>query len=114
MFILISPQGSRCLSMNEFFQRPSEQGLLVQMGYMYRYNPGIVLLREFLQRGWLGDVFEVHTVMSKVVDPASRRSLAEYPGGMMFELGCHIIDLVVGVLGRPETVTAFRTTHRRH
>jgi predicted dehydrogenase len=83
------------------------QGLLVQMGYMYRYNPGILLLREFLARGWLGEVFEIDTVMSKVVDPASRLALAEYPGGIMFELGCHIIDLVVGVLGRPDKVTPF-------
>jgi predicted dehydrogenase len=83
-----------------------EQKLLVQMGYMYRYNPAIILLREFLQKGWLGDVFEVHTVMSKVVNPASRRALAEYPGGMMFELGCHILDLVIGVLGQPQQVTS--------
>lgn len=72
------------------------------MGYMFRYNPAVVLLRDFLKRGWLGDVFEVHTVMSKVVDPASRRELAKFPGGIMFELGCHIIDLVVGVLGKTD------------
>lgn len=81
--------------------------LLVQLGYMYRYNPGIVLLRELLQAGWLGEIFEVHAVMSKVVDPQSRRGLAEYPGGIFFELGCHITDLVLGVLGPPEKVSAF-------
>jgi predicted dehydrogenase len=43
--------------------------------------------------------------MSKVVDPAARRELAAYRGGILFELGCHVIDLVVGVLGRPESVT---------
>jgi len=42
-----------------------------------------------------------------LVDPAERRRLAEFPGGMMFELGCHLIDLVVGVLGKPEAVTPF-------
>ena len=26
---------------------------------------------------------------------------------MMFEMGCHLIDLVVGILGKPETVTPF-------
>ena len=95
------PQFARILDL------AAKQKLLLQMGYMYRYNPGVVLLREFLKKGWLGDIFEVHTVMSKVVDPASRRELAEYPGGIMFELGCHIIDLVVGVLGKPDHVRAF-------
>ena len=46
------------------------------MGYMYRYNPAIVLLRDMLKKGWLGEVFEVHTVMSKVVGSASRKALA--------------------------------------
>ncbi len=80
---------------------------LVQMGYMYRYNPGVIVLREFLQKGWLGDVFEVHAVMSKVVDPVDRKKFAAFPGGMMFELGCHVLDLVIGVLGKPANVTGY-------
>jgi len=79
----------------------------VQIGYMYRYNPAVVLLREFLRNGGLGEIFEVHAVMSKVVDPTGRKALAEYPGGMMFELGCHVLDLVVGVLGKPGNVKGF-------
>jgi predicted dehydrogenase len=74
---------------------------------MYRYNPAVVLLRDFLRKGWLGEVFEVHAVMSKVVDPAARRELAAFRGGIMFELGCHVMDLVVGVLGKPTAVAAF-------
>lgn len=91
-----------------------KQKLLLQMGYMYRYNPAVVLLRDFLKRGWLGDVFEVHTVMSKVVDPASRRQHAKFSGGMMFELGGHIIDLVIGVLGKPTQVHAFPRSSASH
>jgi hypothetical protein len=42
--------------------------------------------------------------MSKVVEPAARKEFARFPGGMMFELGCHVIDLVVAVLGKPDRV----------
>jgi len=84
------------------------------MGYMYRYNPAVLLMRQAWKEGWLGDVFEVHTVMSKVVPPADRKELAEFKGGIMFELGCHVIDLVVGVLGRPESVHAFPRTSKKH
>ncbi len=104
---LDKPAGESLPQFRRILDAAARQKLLVQMGYMYRYNPAVVLLREFLQRGWLGDVFEVHAVMSKVVDPATRRELAEYPGGILFELGCHIIDLVVGVLGKPSHVTPF-------
>jgi predicted dehydrogenase len=104
---LDKPAGESLPQFRRILESAAKRNLLVQMGYMYRYNPAVVLLREFLDRGWLGDVFEVHTVMSKVVDEASRRRLAEYRGGMMFELGCHIIDLVVGVLGKPARVRLF-------
>ncbi len=104
---LDKPAGESLPQFRRILESASRQKLLVQMGYMYRYNPAVVLLREFLEKGWLGDVFEVHTVMSKVVNPAARNGLADYRGGIMFELGCHIIDLVVGVLGNPAKVTAF-------
>jgi predicted dehydrogenase len=104
---LDKPAGQSLRQYRELLAAAERQRLMVQMGYMFRYSPAVVLMRKFLAEGWLGDVFEVHTVMSKVVPAAGRRELAEYPGGIMFELGCHVIDLAVGVLGRPERVAAF-------
>ncbi|MGE3315231.1 MAG: Gfo/Idh/MocA family protein [Planctomycetaceae bacterium] len=101
------PAGESLPQFKRILDAAAQKHLLVQMGYMYRYSPAVVLLRDFLKKGWLGDVFEVHTVMSKVVDAATRKKFDEYPGGIMFELGCHIIDLVHGVLGTPEKVTPF-------
>jgi predicted dehydrogenase len=104
---LDKPAGESLPQFRRILDNAARQKLLVQMGYMYRYNPGVVLLRDFLKQGWLGEVFEVHTVMSKVVPPDSRKQLARFRGGIMFELGCHIIDLVVGVLGKPQSVAHF-------
>lgn len=107
---LDKPAGESLAQYGRLLESAAKQKLMVQMGYMYRYSPAVELLREFLRQGWLGEVFEVHTVMSKVIDPAGRRALAEYRGGMMFELGCHILDLVVAILGKPDQVTP----HIRH
>ena len=104
---LDKPAGTSLPQYRRLLDSAAGKKLLVQMGYMYRYNPGVLLLKRALREGWLGEVFEVHTVMSKVVPPADRRKLAEFPGGIMFELGCHVIDLVVGVLGKPDRVHAF-------
>lgn len=104
---LDKPAGESLPQFRRILASAERQNLLVQMGYMYRYNPAVALLREFFQQGWLGEIFEVHTVMSKVVDPVSRRELAAYPGGVLFELGCHILDLVIAMLGEPQSVTAF-------
>ena len=101
------PAGESLPQLRRILDAAAKKKLLVQMGYMYRYNPGLVLLREFLRKGWLGEVFEVHAVMSKVVDPAERKRLAEFRGGILFELGCHVLDLVVGTLGKPADAVAF-------
>jgi predicted dehydrogenase len=45
--------------------------------------------------------------MSKVVPAAERKRLAEFKGGIFFELGCHVLDLVIGILGRPLSVASF-------
>jgi predicted dehydrogenase len=104
---LDKPAGESLTHYRRILQAAAKRGLLMQMGYMYRYNPAVVMLRDMLSRGWLGEPFEVVAVMSKVVAPAERRKMAEYPGGMMFELGCHVIDLIVSILGKPQRVTPF-------
>jgi predicted dehydrogenase len=101
------PAGDNLDELKQVLDLATQKKLLVQMGFMYRYNPGFLLLQEFLQKGWLGEIFELHTVMSKSVGPDERKALAEYPGGTMFELGCHLIDLVVKLLGVPDKVTPF-------
>lgn len=101
------PAGESLPQFRRILKTAEAKKLVVQMGYMYRYNPAVVLLREFLKNGWLGEVFEVHAVMSKTIGAAERKKLAEYRGGLMFELGCHVLDLVVGVLGTPKEVASF-------
>jgi predicted dehydrogenase len=104
---LDKPAGQSLPQLRRIQEKAARQKLIIQLGYMFRYNPGVKLLRELLAEGWLGEIFEVHAVMSKVVDPESRKGLAYFPGGIMFELGGHVIDLVIGVLGKPDNVTGY-------
>jgi len=104
---LDKPAGESLSHFRQVLADATRQNRVVQMGYMFRYNPAFQLAFRAVREGWLGQVFEVHAVMSKKVDPATRRELLEYPGGSMFELGCHVIDAVVTVLGKPDKVTAF-------
>jgi len=104
---LDKPAGVSLPDYRRILEKADAAGLVVQMGYMYRFNPAVQMLHRMLEAGWLGTVFETHAVMSKVIPPASRRKLDEFEGGTMFELGCHIIDLTVGVLGDPDAVTPY-------
>lgn len=101
------PAGASLPDYKRILEKADEAGLVTQMGYMYRFNPAVQLLHRMLDAGWLGEVFETHAVMSKVMPQSSRSDIDEFAGGTMFELGCHIIDLTVGVLGKPDKITPF-------
>ena len=84
-----------------------QKDLRLQMGYMWRYNPAINAALEAAGMGRLGEVYLVRGTIHTLLSPAQRAAPAEFHGGMMFELGCHLIDPIVRLLGRPERVTPF-------
>jgi len=77
----------------------------VQMGYQWRYHPAMRAAIEAARKGWLGRVYAFRAAIDKPTPPAERRQLANFRGGMMFELGCHLIDRAVDLLGKPRKVT---------
>ena len=89
----------------------SSKGLVVQQGYMWRYHPGINRMLEAARRGWLGDIHLVQAAMHKTLSADSRPELAQFRGGQMFELGPHVIDPLVRLLGRPNRVTPYLKKH---
>ena len=88
-----------------------EKKLLVQGGFMWRYHPGFRAIFEAVRQGWLGDVYLVRGFISNSLPAARRAEWAEFSGGSMFELGSHLIDAAVRVLGRPKTITPFVARH---
>jgi predicted dehydrogenase len=83
------------------------RGLAVQLGYMYRNNPAIQFCLRAVREGWLGQIFEVDAVMNREDSLAYRTWLGQFPGGAMYNFGCHMIDLVVSVLGKPDRITPY-------
>lgn len=81
------------------------KNLLLQVGYMWRYNPGIVKALEAARQGWLGRVYYVRGHIGNQLAARRRPEWAEFRGGIMFELGCHLIDPMVRLMGRPQRVT---------
>ena len=109
---LDKPAGTSMKQFRRICKSADDQNLMIQMGYMFRSNPAFQFMFNAVRQGWLGDIFQVHGEMSKKVDDARRPEFARYRGGSMFELGCHIIDAVVTVLGPPENVSAFNRNTR--
>ena len=84
-----------------------EQQLVVQMGYMYRYNPAIERTIEAVRSGKLGEIYSINAEMS-ILHPAEyRKWLCSFKGGIQYILGSHMVDLIVYLMGEPIKVTSF-------
>lgn len=104
---LDKPPGIDLERLRSLLSEADRRQLAVQMGYMWRYHPGIQAAMEAARKGWLGEVYLFRGIMSSDIARAVRPALALFPGGMMFELGCHLIDRMVDLLGRPSKVSSF-------
>ena len=101
------PAGDDWLAFQRVMRHASERRLHVQMGYMFRYSPGFARIAELAHIGNLGQIFAVRAHMSTNVDLTERREQSRHLGGIMYDLGGHVLDQVVWLLGRP---TRIRTT----
>ena len=73
-------------------------------GYMYRYNPYVMELKEQIKNGELGDIISVEAQMNCIHTKEIRQWLENFPGGMMFFLGCHLVDLILQIQGKPKNI----------
>ena len=81
--------------------------LLLQTGYVWRWHEGVNAALDAARKGWLGEVFMVRGTMNADRDAEQRAVEARYRGGGMFELGGHVIDRIVELLGRPTKVQSW-------
>jgi len=104
---LDKPAGDDMAEFDKLLALARDKKLLAQLGYMFRYNPGFQFMFDRIQDGSLGEIFSVRGRMSTGITPDARPDWAQHRGGVLFELLCHLIDIVVAVLGRPDKVTSF-------
>ncbi len=78
--------------------------LILQQGYMWRYHPGMNAVINAVKDGVIGDVFLVRGIINTYIEAADRQELARFAGGEMFELGAHLVDATVRLMGAPSKV----------
>ncbi|MEM7133984.1 MAG: Gfo/Idh/MocA family oxidoreductase [Chloroflexota bacterium] len=101
------PAGDDWPQWQRIIAKAEAQGTLIQMGYMFRYHAGFRQIGDWAKSGLLGDLFGIRIRIGTAIAPENRTRLARHKGGIFFELGCHVLDQIVWLLGRPHTVTSF-------
>ena len=98
------PGGTALALFEELIATLKEKNLVFSTGYMYRFNPKIRETLEKVKNGELGEIFSVEAQMNCTHTAEVRRWLENFPGGMLFFLGCHLIDLIYRIQGEPDEV----------
>lgn len=102
--------GSQCFEdFEKLIDTMRQTGKVFHTGYMYRYNPLIADAIRRAKAGEFGTVYSVEAHMSRLDDRIAREWFGSFKGGMMFYLGCHLVDLVLQIQGVPEQVIPLNT-----
>ena len=107
--LMDKPAGGNLAQFRRLLDLAEEKGLVLQLGYMYRYNPAVKKCLELLDSGELGEIYGVQAQMSAHDPTGYRKWLSQFPGGGMYIFGSHLLDLVIRILGKPTAVHSFYT-----
>lgn len=98
------PGGVALTEFEKLIETVKHNKTVFHTGYMYRYNPFVMELKEQIKNGELGDITSVEAQMNCIHPKETRQWLDNFPGGMMFFLGCHLIDLIYSIQGTPKKI----------
>ncbi len=100
------PPGVNLGLLERIYSEARSRNVVVQIGYVYRYNPAFRLARRALDERWLGPIRSASCQMNDMQTPESRKRLDRYPGGQMYEICCHMIDALIWLMGPPHRVSS--------
>ncbi len=110
---LEKPPSDNLADVEEMTRLAREKDRILQVGYMWRHHPGFHAIQEAVREGWLGDVFLVRGQIGNQLAADRRPEWAAFKGGGLFELGAHLVDALIRLLGEPRAVTPFLRRHGR-
>lgn len=104
---LDKPGGVDLAAFKRLLDSSEKKELCVHMGYMYRWNPAMIYVREAVKNGELGTITGIDCSFSIQYQKDKKCWLKQFPGGMMFFLGCHSLDMIMQLMGTPDKVVPF-------
>lgn len=111
--MLEKPAGERLEEFRRLVDLAQKKHLHVQMIYLFRYMSAVQEMLRLARTGALGEVYEFRARLPKDLPSYDtyEAEVGRYPGGIFFEMAGHAIDLMVAILGKPNSVTPFLAHH---
>lgn len=85
-----------------------ERQVPFQMGFMFRGNPAFQFCLKAIREKWIGEVISIEADMNHGYgEEVYQQYIAKFSGGLMYNLGCHLIDFITAAMGKPQNVSGF-------
>jgi predicted dehydrogenase len=107
MLLIEKPGAPKLAEMETMVKEIEQAGVHAQLGYMYNYSPVVSKVEDILASGVLGHLTLARFHAGAPVGGAAEvwQSLPDDMGGVLYTDGCHMLALIVRLLGKPHTVT---------
>ncbi len=110
---LDKPPGNSVPELRSLYDISASNGRFIQMGYQWRFNPGLEFVQDIVKRGLIGRVTFARFRAGSTPEYYHRNYVHRFPGGIMREESCHLFDQVAWMFGRPDRVTPFLRSDAR-
>ncbi len=110
---LDKPPGATLEGLRELYEIAAAAGLFIQMGYQWRFNPGLERIQRWVREGLLGRIHFARFRAGSTPEYYHRNHVHRYEGGIMTEENCHLFDQVAWMFGRADRIHPFLKSSAR-
>ena len=100
----------------EVMKAEKESGKILSIGFQPRLDPNMIMVKEIVQSGVLGDIYYVQTGGGRrrgIPTPFGTTFIEDETAGLgaLADIGCYSLDMVLNALGYPKplTVTGYKS-----
>jgi predicted dehydrogenase len=111
--LLEKPAGVNLEQFQRIQRLANDKGLVLNLAYMWRYNPAIAETIRLAQSGALGQIYSYRGHIPKPKDwhPELDVEFKVYHGGAYFEMAGHLVDNMVALMGVPKSIHPYLRAH---
>ena len=100
----------------EVMRAEKKSGKILSVGFQPRFDPNMILLKEIVQSGVLGDIYYIQTGGGRrrgIPTPFGTTFIEDETAGLgaLADIGCYSLDMVLNSIGNPKplTVTGYKS-----
>ena len=102
------PGGAAVADIRQLAEAAQAPGAIAQVGYNVRFADSVTRARQLLDEGLIGHVVSVSSRGAPLIGEHMTQHLNQPAdmGGALWIIGCHMIDVLLSIYGRPDSVNA--------